>query len=70
MVLSMTKKMVLSNQAITFVNSPRNPEKLLVFIVAGYHHIGIEKYIRIMSNNKLMKIYLKDIVYHGAFYFV
>jgi hypothetical protein len=58
------------NQAITFVSSPRTPENLLVFIVAWWHHIGIDKYIRIRSNNKLKEFYLKDIVYHGVFYFV
>jgi hypothetical protein len=51
-----------------FVSSLRTSGILLVFTVGG-HKIGIDKYIKIRSDNKLKKLYLKGIVYHG-FHFV
>jgi len=64
-----TKSKLTHNLLVSFVSSLRTPVKLLVFTVAG-HKIGIDKYIKIRSENKLIKFYLKDIVYHGGFHFV
>jgi hypothetical protein len=57
------------NLAISLVSSLRTCGKLLVF-AAGGHNIDIEKSIKIRSDNKLKKIYLKGIVYHGGLNFV
>jgi len=64
-----TKSKLTHNLSVSFVSSLRIPGKLLVFTV-GDHRIGIDKYIKIRSENKLKKIYLKDIVYYGGFNFV
>ena len=53
--------------AVSFVSSLGTPGKLLVF-TAGGHKIGIDKYIKIRSDKKLMKFYLKGIVYHKVFF--
>jgi len=64
-----TKSKLTHNLSVSFVSLLRTPVKLLVFTVAG-HKIGIDKYIKIRSENKLNKFYLKDIVYHAGFHFV
>jgi len=46
------------------VSSLRTSGNLLVFTV-GAHKIGIDKYIKIKSDNQLKKLYLKGIVYLG-----
>jgi hypothetical protein len=51
------------------VSSLRTPGKLPVFTVAG-HKIGIDKCIKIRSEKKLKKFYLKYIIHHGGFHFV
>ena len=43
--------------------------KLLIFTVGGYN-IEISKYIKITTNDRSMKLYLKGIVYFGGFHFV
>jgi hypothetical protein len=63
-----TKSKLTHNLLVSFVSSLRTPGKLLVFTVAC-HKIGIDKYIKIGSENKLKKFYLKDIVYDGGFHF-
>jgi hypothetical protein len=63
-----TNSKLTHNLAVLFVSSLRTSGTLLVVTVVG-HKIGIDKYIKIRSDNKLKKLYLKGIVYHG-FHFV
>ena len=51
------------------MNSKLTPGKSLVFTVGG-HNIGIDKYIKTRSDNKLKELYSKGNVYHGGFHFV
>jgi len=60
-----TKSKLTHNLSVSF----RTPGKLLLFTVAG-HKIGIDKYIKIRSENKLKFLLSKDKVYHGGFHFV
>jgi hypothetical protein len=50
---------------ITYNHSP----KLLIFAVGGYN-IELSKYIKISTNDRRRKFYLKGIVYYGDFHFV
>ena len=60
-----TKSKLTYNLSVSFVSSLRTSGKLLIFTIGG-HIIGI----KIRSENKQKKIYLKGIVYHGRFHFV
>jgi hypothetical protein len=55
------------NLVISFMSSLRTLEKLLIFTVGN---IGIYKFIKIRSDSKLKKVYLKGIVYQRGFHLV
>ena len=60
-----TKFKLTHNLSVSFVSSLRTTGKLLVFTIGG-HIIGI----KIRSENKQKKMYLKGIVYYGRLHFV
>ena len=60
-----TKSKLTHNLSVSFVSSLRTTGKLLVFKTEGCI-IGI----KIRSENKQKKMYLKGTVYHGRFHFV
>ena len=53
------------NLEVSSVSSLRTPTNLLIFT----HKIGIDKYIKIRSTNKLKNVF-KSIVYHGGSHLV
>jgi hypothetical protein len=58
-----------SKLAVSFVSLSRSSGKWLVFTEGG-HKIGIDKYIKIQSDKKVKKFYLKGMIYHEGFHFV